>query len=240
MADLAEQLRDLAIANRILARQGVVDALGHVSLRHPEHSDRYFLSRSRSPELVVAGDLMEYRLDGKPVEDRGWPQYVERFIHSGIYEARPDVNAVVHNHAEEVIPFTVTPIKLRAMMHVGAAIGHDVPVWDIRHKFGDTNMLVVNLDQGRDLAEALGPNAAALMRGHGAVVAESSLKQAVSSAIYLQLNAKLQTSAMLLSDSVEYLSSGEIRLMREALEAQAGLDRRWEYWKSRADCSGIA
>lgn len=237
---LDDQLRDLAIANRILARQGVVDALGHVSIRHPDRPDRFLLSRSRSPELVVVADMMEYTLEGVPLVDNGWLQYAERFIHAGVYEARADVNAVIHNHSEEVIPFSVTPVKLKPVAHVGATIGGDVPVWDIRHKFGDTNMLVVTMEQGRDLAATLGPNAVALMRGHGAVVAGGSLKEAVASAIYLQINAKLQTAAMHMSPNVEYLTSGEIRLMRDALRRDVAVNRTWEYWSSRADCTGIS
>lgn len=233
------QLRDLAVANRILAREGVVDAFGHVSLRHPGRTDRFFLARSRSPELVTVEDLMEFELDGTPVDARGRTPYSERFIHGAIYEKRPDVHSVIHNHSHEIIPYGITPVKLRPVLHVGAAIGDEVPVWDIRRKFGDTNMLVVNMDQGRDLAATLGRNRVALMRGHGCAVAGKSLRDAVFTAIYLQVNARLQTEAMQLSDEVQFLSPGELALTQEMVAQPVGLDRAWEYWTRRASLDGI-
>lgn len=236
---MKDDLRDLAIANRILAREGVVDAFGHVSLRHPGRPDRFFLARSRSPELVTPDDLMEFALDGTPVDARGRTPYSERFIHGAIYEKRPDVHSVIHNHSHEIIPYGITPVKLRPVLHVGGAIGEEVPVWDIRRKFGDTNMLVVNMDQGRDLAATLGRNRVALMRGHGCAVAGTTLREAVFTAVYLQVNAKLQTEAMALSDDVQYLSPGELALTKEMLSQQIGLDRAWEYWTRRASLAGI-
>jgi HCOMODA/2-hydroxy-3-carboxy-muconic semialdehyde decarboxylase len=236
---MKDELRDLAIANRILAREGVVDAFGHVSLRHPGRPDRFFLARSRSPELVTPDDLMEFALDGTPVDARGRTPYSERFIHGAIYEKRPDVHSVIHNHSHEIIPYGITPVKLRPVLHVGGAIGEEVPVWDIRRKFGDTNMLVVNMDQGRDLAATLGRNRVALMRGHGCAVAGTTLREAVFTAVYLQVNAKLQTEAMALSDDVQYLSPGELALTKEMLSQQIGLDRAWEYWTRRASLAGI-
>jgi HCOMODA/2-hydroxy-3-carboxy-muconic semialdehyde decarboxylase len=236
---MKDELRDLAIANRILAREGVVDAFGHVSLRHPARPDRFFLARSRSPELVTPEDLMEFALDGTPIDARGRTPYSERFIHGAIYEKRTDVHSVIHNHSHEIIPYGITPVKLRPVLHVGGAIGDEVPVWDIRRKFGDTNMLVVNMDQGRDLAATLGRNRVALMRGHGCAVAGKTLREAVFTAVYLQVNAKLQTEAMRLSDQVEYLSPGELALTKEMLSQQVGLDRAWEYWTRRASLAGI-
>ena len=147
---------DLVIANRILANEGVVDAFGHVSIRNPENLDRYFQSRSRAPELVTADDLMEFNLAGDALDLQGRTPYSERMIHGAIYEARPEINAVIHNHAYEVIPFGVTGVPLRPIMHACGVIGSDIPTWDIRDKFGETNHLVVNMDQGRDLASCLG------------------------------------------------------------------------------------
>ena len=236
---MKEALRELAIANRILAREGVVDAFGHVSIRHPQRADRFLMSRSRSPELVTAADLMEFALDGTPIDARGRTPYSERFIHGAVYEARADVGSVIHNHSHAVIPYGITPVKLRPVLHVGAAIGGQIPVWDIRRSFGDTNMLVVNMAQARDLAATLGAHRVALMRGHGCAVAGSSLREAVFTAIYLQVNARLQTEAMALSDEVEYLSPGELARARDMLSQPVGLDRAWEYWSARADRNGI-
>ena len=81
MATLDEHLEDLVIANRILAHEGVVDGFGHVSLRHPQRPDRFFMSRSRSPELVTRDDIMEFDLDCNPIDQRGRVMYGERPIH---------------------------------------------------------------------------------------------------------------------------------------------------------------
>ena len=140
MADLGETINELVLANRILAANGVVDAFGHVSVRHPSKPNRYLLSKSRSPELVTADDIVEFDLESRVTDGRKDPVYHERFIHGGIYEANPEINAVVHSHALDVMPFTLTDVKLRACIHVASQIGEEVPVWDIRDKFGDTEI----------------------------------------------------------------------------------------------------
>jgi ribulose-5-phosphate 4-epimerase/fuculose-1-phosphate aldolase len=233
----ADLLRDLVIANRILAHEGVVDAYGHISVRHPERSDRFFLSGSRSPELVTLDDIIEYDLDCNPIDLRGRAQYVERPIHGAIYRRRPDVISVVHNHAYEVIPFTVTQgAKLRPLLHVASGIGTAVPVWDIRRNFGDTNLLVTTNAQGEDLADGLGSNRVVLMRGHGAAVAGISIQDTVHTSVYLKVNAQIQTEAMRMGGDIVYLSEGEITEMRKS--AQSGHTRAWEYWARRAGITG--
>lgn len=234
MNALITALRDLVGANRILAHEGVVDAYGHVSVRHPGRPDRFLLSRSRSPELVDIDDVLEFGLDGEPVDPDPPSCYAERYIHAAIYEARPDVNSVVHNHAYELIPFGATGTPLRPIFHTAARIGAEVPVWDIRERFGDTNLLVVNMEQGRDLAAALGDKRLVLMRGHGCAIGAPDLYNAVTTAIYAQVNARLQMQAMQLG-AVNYLSPGEIRLMQDNPVARTlGRDRAWEYLKRRA------
>ena len=123
MSKLSQAISTVVTANRILAREGIVDALGHVSLRHPEHRDRYLLSCSRSPELVVEDDIMTFTLDGEPLDGDSRAPYTEWFIHGALYEARPDVCSVVHNHAYDVIPFGVTQAELRPIINVAAASG---------------------------------------------------------------------------------------------------------------------
>lgn len=239
MDALFNQIRNLVIANRILAREGVVDGFGHVSIRHPEKPDRFLLSRSRSPELVALDDILEFDLAGEPIDPRGKPVYLERFIHAACYEARPDVNAVVHSHAAETIPFGVTGTPLRPIFHTAARIGASVPVWDIADRFGETNLLVANIAQGRDMAKALGPNRVVLMRGHGISVAADSLHNAVTTAIYANLNARLQAQAMLMGN-VKYLSDGEMtHAVKLSTGATIGGDRTWEYFRSRAGCDDI-
>ena len=233
MTDLEQQLEDLVTANRILAREDVVDAYGHVSIRHPRNPGRYFLSRSRAPQLVERNDLMEFTLEGEPVDQQGREMYSERPIHGGVYEARPDVMAIVHNHAQPVVPFGVTDVPLKPMFHLAALIGDDIPTWDIQDNFGDTNLLVTTMPQGRDLATTLGPRRVALMRGHGCVVAGAALKEAVMAAIYLQVNASLLLESLKLGN-VKYLSPGEVAIMSEGQLGLRTMGRAWEYWAVRA------
>ena len=235
MNDITPSLRQLVAANRILAHEGVVDAFGHVSLRHPENPEHYLLSQSRAPELVAMDDLMEFTLEGDPIDQRRRPMYAERPIHGGVYEARPDVQAVVHNHSPAVIPFGVTGTPLRPIFHLAAIMGEEVPVWDIRDRFGDTNLLVTTMEQGRDLARCVGPGRAALMRGHGCVVAGGSLKEAVMAAIYLQVNARLLLDSLPWG-KVTYLSAGEVEKMSATQLLPLSVNRAWEYWSMRAGC----
>ncbi len=197
MAELDQARRDLVIANRILAHQNVADAYGHVSIRHPSRPEHFLLARSRSPELVTEADIMEFALDSKVIGDDDRPPYLERFIHGAIYEARPDVQAVVHSHAEETLAFSITNMPLRPVIHVARGIGASVPVWDIAEMFGDeTNLLVTNVDHGRDLARCLGQGRVVLMRGHGFAAAGSTIMDVVRTSVYLPVNARVLTTAL--------------------------------------------
>jgi len=238
MSSLDNLLNDLVIANRILANEGVVDAYGHVSVRHPLDPTRYLLSRSRAPELVERGDIIEFDLEGKAVGGDQRPPYLERFIHGAIYEARPEVQAVVHAHAEAVLPFTVSPAPLRPVMHMASFIGARIPVWDIRDNFGDTNLLVVNMAQGRDLARGLDGERVALMRGHGFVAAGRSLPEAIRMAVYMPVNARVLLEALRLGE-VKPLSRGEIEAHASMKPDDPAMWRAWEYWAARAGCADL-
>ena len=232
MATGASPFDELVTANRILAREGVVDAFRHVSIRHPGHPDRFWLSRARAPECIEPGDIMQFGLDGAALDAGGRKPYAERFIHAAIYEARPDVLAVVHNHSPAVIPFGITGTPLRPVMHMCASMGVEVPVWDSRTHFGDTNLLVTAMPMARDLAAALGTRSVALMRGHGCVVAGGSLREVVFNSIYLQLNAELQQRAAALGP-VTFLSDGEVAAIQRT-RSSFTFERAWEYWCQRA------
>ena len=195
MAKLDDLLEDLVTANRILASQGIVDSFGHVSIRHPGNPQRYFLSRARAPERVEMRrhhGVHARRRSGR----RQGPAAVSRTLHSrrGLRDA-PDVMSVIHNHSPGVIPYGVTGRKMRPIMHMCGTIGYEVPIWDQHTKFGDTNLLVVSMAMGRDLAKTLGKGRTALMRGHGCVVVGADLRATVYTAVYLELNAKLQMQA---------------------------------------------
>ena len=226
-------IEDLVAAYRILAQQGVLDGFGHVSARHDRAADRFIMSRSLAPELVTTNDLIEFDLDANPVDARGRSLYSERFIHAEIYRARPDVKAVVHNHAPSLIPFGVSTVPLRPMYHMAAFIGNGVPVFDIRKSFGITDMLVSDSRKGRALAEALGDKTAVLMRGHGVAVVGSTIPIAVGRSIYLDLNARIEEQAIGLGGNITYLDPQEAQKMMDSGENRA-YERPWELWKARA------
>ncbi len=237
-SELELALKDLVIANRILGHEGVLDGFGHISIRHPSNPERYFMAGSRSPELVTRHDLIEYHLDSRPIDQNGRAMYAERQIHGSIYQARPEVRAVCHNHAHDLIPFGVTGTTLQPVMHMASVIGDEVPIWDIADEFGDTDLLVTDPAKGASLARCLGPRRVALMRGHGAVVAGRGLREAVYVAIYLHLNAELVLKAKSLGE-VKYLSPGEAKACAETLLSELSQNRAWEYWSARAGYSGV-
>jgi ribulose-5-phosphate 4-epimerase/fuculose-1-phosphate aldolase len=227
----AALLEDMVIGSRVLADFGVLDGFGHVSARHPTNPNHFLMARSLAPALVTADDIMEFDLDGNAVDARGRTVFLERFIHSEIYKARPDVMSVVHTHSPGVIPFSVTKVPLRAMFHNPSFLAVGVPVWDIRKDFGETDMLVSNPALGKSLAQTLGDKPVVLMRGHGDVTVGPSVKMAVFRAYYTDVNAKLQSQAIALGGEVNYLTPGE---------GEKGdkinfivLDRIWNLWKMR-------
>jgi HCOMODA/2-hydroxy-3-carboxy-muconic semialdehyde decarboxylase len=226
-------IEDLVAANRILHQQGINDAFGHVSVRHDKNPNRYFLARSLAPDLVTAADLIEYDLDSTPQNLNGRDQYSERYIHGEIYKMRPDVSAVVHNHSPDVIPFSISTVKLRPVFHVASFLVDGVPVFDIRAGFGMTDMLVSDAARGRALAQSLGSAPAVLMRGHGATVVGPSLPYAVGRSVYLSFNARVQAQAMALGGTVAYLDPAEAKAYLQRGESR-GYERPWEAWKRAA------
>jgi ribulose-5-phosphate 4-epimerase/fuculose-1-phosphate aldolase len=233
MPALGKLIEELVTANRVLAREGIVDGFGHVSVRHPDNPQRFLLSRARAPDCIEADDIMEFTLEGDPVDARGRAPYLERFIHGGAYEARPDVHSVVHNHSPSVIPFGITDNKLKPLLHMCANIGRDVPVWDSHDKFGDTALLVENVEMGRDLAKAFGAGRTILMRGHGATVLAPNIRHAVFISVYLEVNAKLQIQAMAMG-KIKFLTAGEVDKIIERTGPYT-INRAWENWCRRAN-----
>jgi ribulose-5-phosphate 4-epimerase/fuculose-1-phosphate aldolase len=236
MANLDTIIKDLVLANRILAKEDVVDAYGHVSIRNPDNPKSFFISRSLAPELIEKDDIVELGLDGEPLKKEKRSLYLERFIHAAIYEMRPDINSVVHAHAEDTLPFGIAAAtKLKPVIHSGSFIGPNVPVWDIADKFGATNVLVTNMAQGRDLAKCLGKNSVALMRGHGFASAARSLIEVVRLSVYLPRNARALMRAKMLGGKIKYLSKGEIDARNKGYSPYSTETwRAWEYWANKA------
>ncbi|QOR37978.1 class II aldolase/adducin family protein [Billgrantia diversa] len=228
-----ELLRDLVDANHILFNEGVLDAFGHVSIRHPKNTERFMLARNMAPGLVTSDDILTFDLDGTPINADDRPVYLERFIHGEIYRARPDVMAVVHSHSPSVVPFSaVKSTPLRPMCHMSGFLGAGAPIFEIRDSAGTaTDLLIRDRALGASLADSLGNDNVVLMRGHGATVIGPTLKQAVYRAIYVEVNARLQADALRLGP-IEYLTPEEANSAREATEGQ--VERPWQLWKMRA------
>jgi len=238
--DVSAAISELVIANRVVAHLKLVDSFGHVTVRNPENPQTFFMSRSRAPSLVTKEDILEFNLDSTPVDLRGFSPYKERFIHGCIYKARPDVVAVCHNHAHELLPLAVTKTVMRPAIHSAAVIGHQVPVWDIRDEFGDTNLLVASNEMGDSLARAVGKGRAALMRGHGSVIAGQSIPDVVFTTYYLRLNAEVLIKAMSTGKEITYLSAGEVNQSGELHTQPLSQGRAWEEWCSQAGVANLS
>jgi ribulose-5-phosphate 4-epimerase/fuculose-1-phosphate aldolase len=228
-------LDDLVAANRILAAEGILDGLGHVSVRHPGNPGRYLIARSLAPALVTATDIMEYDLDSNPIDQRGRTMFIERFIHGEVYKARPDVRAVIHSHSPTVIPFSISQTPLRPVFNGAAFLSPSAPVFEIRRAAGMTDGLIRDGALGKALAGVLGDRAVALMRGHGNVVVGSAVQVAVYRAVYTELNARLQLQAITLGGPLTYLAPEEADKINAQSGPEApGVVRSWELWKRKA------
>ena len=227
----AALIEDLVVANRILSDRGILDAFGHISVRHPENPTRYLMARAIAPGIVSAADIMEFDLDSNPVDRRDRSMFIERFIHGEIYKVRPDVDSVIHTHSMGVIPFSITKTPLRPVIHNASFLHVGVPVWEIREAGGVTNMLVRNAALAQSLAAALGNRPVALMRGHGNVVVGPNVRIATSRAVFTDENARMQAVALSFGGPVNYISSEE-----GALRDQNPSDgaRSWDLWKAQA------
>jgi HCOMODA/2-hydroxy-3-carboxy-muconic semialdehyde decarboxylase len=228
-----EVLADLAAAARILAAQGVVDGFGHVSMRHPQAPDRYLMARSIAPARVTPDDIIEYDLESNPANANGRGSFLERFIHGEIYRARPDIQSVVHSHSPSVIPFGLVNAPVRAMFHNAAFLAAGVPVFDIRERFGATDMLVSDSAKGVALAQVLGRRDVALMRAHGSIACGASLQIAVFRAVYTEVNARIQhwTTALAGGAPIAALDEAEGRLA-DGPNQTAGM-RAWDLWRAQ-------
>jgi ribulose-5-phosphate 4-epimerase/fuculose-1-phosphate aldolase len=227
----AATLQDLAAASRILADQGVFDAAGHVSMRHPANPEHFLMSRSLAPALVTADDIMEFTLDCEPCDARRRTAFIERYLHGEIYRARPDVMGVAHGHSPAVVPFGLVSTPMRATYHNAAFLASGVPVFDIRDSFGATDIVINSSARGAALARALADKAVVLLRAHGFVAVGPSLQAAVFRAIFTEVSARVQLHAEALGGPLAALDDEEGR-KADAINL-ATVARSWEYWKRR-------
>ena len=224
-------LEDLAAASRILADQGVFDAAGHVSMRHSGHPERFLMSRSLAPQMITADDIMEFDLDCNAIDPRGRNGFIERYLHGEIFKARPDVMAIAHSHSPSTIAFGLSNVPMRAMYHNAAFLAEGVPVFDIRDKFGVTDIVISSAEKGAALAAVLSDKSVALLRAHGMVAVGPSLPVAVFRAIFTVTSANIQHQVLALGGSVAALDEEEGRLA-DVVNVQT-VGRSWDLWKKR-------
>ncbi len=222
------QLDQLVEANCILVDRGVLDAFGHVSVRAEDDTSSFLISRNLAPALVQASDVQTLSFAGTTEDPR--PTYLEIFIHSEIYRARPDVRAIVHSHSAAVIPFGVSTVALRPVLHMAGFLAPAAPVFEIRHFAGPaTDLLIRSPDLGAALAASLREACVVLMRGHGATAVGTSLPEAVYRAIYTEVNARAQLAATSLGQPT-FLTDDEAAATVAAVAPQ--MIRAWNYWRN--------
>ncbi|MER8423424.1 class II aldolase/adducin family protein [Mesorhizobium sp. M1403] len=227
---------ELVTATKILLNEGILDTFGHISARDPEDPNSFFLAQKLAPSLITADDILRFDLNGETSDNR--PSYLERYIHSEIYKARPDVHCVLHSHSPAVLPYCFVDQPLRPVTHMGAFLGESVPVYEIREKQGDdTDLFGGSPSVCRDIAESLGSQAVVLMARHGVVNVGSSIRQVVFRAFYTEQNAAAQTAGMQIG-KIKYLSPGEVKAAGNLVGAQ--IDRGWDHWSERLRQAGLA
>ena len=227
----AERKADLVTAYKILVNENILDSFGHVSVRSARDPNIFLMPRAMPPSLVSQDDILELRVsDSQPLEPKGRRVNGERYIHGEIYKARPDVMSVIHSHSQSVIPLSLTPIKLRPVVAQAGFLPPETPTFEIRdaRKEGDRGMQVTDSARGAALARTLSSYPAALMRGHGNVVVGSSIKQAVVYAAYVDINARMQTQALLLSRDIVTMNEPELFKPEEF-----DINRPWEHLKQK-------
>jgi ribulose-5-phosphate 4-epimerase/fuculose-1-phosphate aldolase len=229
-----EAIAHVVMANRILDNEGILDALGHVSMRNPDNSATFFQSRSLSPLQVTKSDILEIDLDGNVVTKTTMRPYAERFIHAAILKARPEVNAVFHGHPVSVLPFSVTDVPLRPVTHMGGFLYQGLPPIYDEYEPGD-GLLIRSVKEAEKMANQLGHYRVQLLRGHGCNIVGENMQILVASAIYLSINATVQLQALQISKIVKCLSGDQGKEAMEATLLDAlPLNRMWGYWVARA------
>lgn len=226
---------ELVTATKILLHEGILDTFGHISARDPEDPQSFFLAQKLAPSHITTGDIQRLNLEGETDDNR--PSYLERYIHSEIYKARPDVQCVLHSHSPAVLPYCFTDQPLRPVTHMGAFLGEAVPVYEIRDKHGDaTDLFGGGQDVCADIAAALGDSPVVLMARHGVVNVGRSVREVVFRAFYTEQEAKAQTAGLQIGN-IEYLSPGEVKTAGNLVGAQ--IDRGWDHWTMTLRQAGL-
>jgi len=252
---------DLLDASHILHFLDVVDAFGHVSARNPDNASQFIMSFSIAPALATSQDLVTYEIDNataiqltfnNSVTGEDVPSgFIERYIHSQIYKAFPNVTGVVHAHTTSVISFANVGVGLEAQMGVAGSIGalkHGTPIFDydalptsILPEDVPHNLLVDNEAIGDALARTFKDGSAVvLMKGHGMAVQGLSVRDVAFRAFYTMENANVQSMATLLGALVPGAKPPTGLSARDASDASNTADtslvvRAWDLWTAQVD-----
>ena len=255
-------LHHLVTANHILHYHGAVDGFGHVSVRHPDKPDVYIMCGYMPPASVESqDDLIEYYVDGSATVDPHAPKgYSERFIHGELFKRYPEIQCVVHSHAEAVIPYVTSTVPLKPMYHMAGFLGTEVPVWNIVPDYDENyqqDMLVNNEKLGASLASMFGSpsdgtgepeKTVVLMKRHGYTTHGKDIATAVYRTIYTLTNAGVQTNASLIQAAaktagqvaeaeVQGLSTRHANDCKKMTEATQ--DKSWRLWTREVEASPL-
>lgn len=233
--DTTELSARLVMGCRILAEQEIIDAYGHLSARHPEHTEWFIINRGMSPALVMTEDFIVLDQDGQVVGGNGQPN-AEWPIHASIYRARPDVGSVLHSHSRLSKIFSLSARKLRGMILA------DAPNWQAGLPVYRAPGLITNQERGAALAQTLGVGSAALLRGHGDIVVGADVTAAVMSAVTLKQNADVYHEVLKHGGEPDLWTTSELeqwtnplRDVQSQAQLQALQNRAWDYYQARVD-----
>jgi L-fuculose-phosphate aldolase len=212
--DAAKQA--LADAAMVLHQEGHGDMTrGHVSIRVPGRPDHFLMkAHSIGFDEVTPDNILTFDIEGVLVAGTARP-HSERFIHSEIFRARPDVNAVIHTHPTHTVALSATGQPMRPMSQGGALFAGSLPYYT------DTIDLIRNQAQGRSVAACLGPHMAVLMRCHGLAMTGASVEQAVVLCVMLEEAARVQLLASAAgTDGWEFPAEDVAQLKKKLMSAE--------------------
>ncbi|KAI0153341.1 class II aldolase and Adducin N-terminal domain-containing protein [Pestalotiopsis sp. NC0098] len=245
--------RKLISGSHILHYHNVLDAYGHLSCRHPSKPDVFIMSREAAPGTITSpDDLVEYWVsNAEPVDPSAPNGFAERHIHSEIYKLYPATNAVLHSHADSVIPYTINGVPMRPCYHMAGFLGHWVNVFDIASAYqaGDKrDLLVRNTHLGSALARCFEyEQSVVLMRGHGFTAVADTIEECVLRGVYTLRNAAIQTASLTSLAAygtrdgplqpIKYLSPEEAQASREMTAWSA--QRPWKLWVKEVEACSL-
>jgi L-ribulose-5-phosphate 4-epimerase len=227
MLEVAQSLREqVAWACRILALEGYVDlTLGHVSARRNGERTVFIKRKGVALDEVTPEDIVPLDLEVDQA-DTGPDMHLEAVIHTEIYKLRPDVGAVVHGHPPFATALGATEARIELLTHDAVLFPDGVSV------FGEAADLITTPEQGRAVAEALGPRRAVLLANHGVVAVGKDVPWAVLAAITLERAVRIQSIARSLGPLRRIPAASAERLHPSKYQDQL-VEEYWASWIRR-------